>query len=149
MFFVLENCLNDLPLEILERIFKLALVSSTYEQPNHVVNSYNSLPAVDTFYKAVICKIEYLYIYIYIYIYIIAAKKIFQILIIYRNQSMVSELHLYCESFSSVRIELKQIINDKHWNTALVMLALLDWVDLLLKIHFGKRSKKDLSTPYY
>ena len=39
----LENRLNDLPLEILERIFKLVLASSTYEFLNHVANNYNSL----------------------------------------------------------------------------------------------------------
>ena len=94
MFFVLENCLNDLPLEILERIFKLALVSSTYEQPNHVVNSYNSLPAVDTFYKAVICKIEYLYTYIYIYIYIY---------IYYRGQENIPDPDNLQKSINGIR----------------------------------------------
>ena len=32
-FYILENNLNDLPLEILHRIFKLVLASSTYEWP--------------------------------------------------------------------------------------------------------------------
>ena len=62
MFYILENRLNDLPLEILEileRIFKLVLASSTYEWPNHVVNNYNSLTAVDSFYKIACGKIGY------------------------------------------------------------------------------------------
>ena len=50
MFYILENCLNDLPLEILERIFKVLLASSTYEWPNHVVNDYNSLTTVNKIY---------------------------------------------------------------------------------------------------
>ena len=59
MFYILENRLNDLPLEILERIFKLVLASSTYEWPNHVVNSYNLLTVVDSFSKIAFRKIGY------------------------------------------------------------------------------------------
>ena len=62
MFYILENRLNDLPLEILEKIFKLVLGSSAYEWPNHVVNNCDSLAAVDSFYKIVLRKIGYHYL---------------------------------------------------------------------------------------
>ena len=38
VFYILENRSSDLALEMLERIFKLVLASSTYDRPNHVVN---------------------------------------------------------------------------------------------------------------
>ena len=49
MFYILENRLNNLPLEILEKILKLVLASSAYEWPNHMVNNCDSLAAVDSF----------------------------------------------------------------------------------------------------
>ena len=62
MFYILENRLNNLPLEILEKIFKLVLASSAYEWPNHMVNNCDSLAAVDSFYKIVLRKIGYHYL---------------------------------------------------------------------------------------
>ena len=114
MFYVLENCLNDLPLEILGRIFKVVLASSTYDWPNHVVNDYNSLTAVDLFYKIAFPKIGYHYLpRIYIPFPDNPPKAINGI----RTVSVQQVIHLF-GSFRSVMTELKQIINKKHWNTA-------------------------------
>ena len=119
MFYILENCLNDLPLEILERIFKVVLASSTYDWPNHVVNDYNSLTTVDLFYKIAFPKIGYHYLpRIYIPFPDNPPKAINGI----RTVSVQQVIHLF-GSFRSVITELKQIINNKHWNTAWVMLA--------------------------
>ena len=119
MSYILENCLNGLPLEILERIFKVVLASSTYEWPNHIVNEYNSLTTVDLFYKIAFPKIGYHYLpRIYIPFPDNPPKAINGI----RTVSVQQMIHLF-GSFRSVMTELKQIINNKHWNTAWVMLA--------------------------
>ena len=119
MFYILENRLNDLPLEILERIFKLVLASSTYEWPNHVVNNYNSLTTVDLFYKIAFPKIGYHYLP---RIYIPFPDNLPKAINGIRTVSVQQMIHLF-GSFRSVMTELKQIINGKHWNTAWVMLA--------------------------
>ena len=120
MFYILENCLNNLPLEISERVFKLVLASSTHEWPIHVVNNYNSLTAVDSFYKIAFCKIGYHYLP---RIYIAYPDNLPKAINGIRTVSVQRMIRLF-GSFSSVMIEVKQIINNKHWNTVWVMLAL-------------------------
>ena len=142
MFYILENCLNYLPLEILERIFKLVLASSTYEWPNHIVNNYNSLTAVDSFYKIAFCKIGYHYLP---RIYIAYPDNLPKAINGIRTVSVQRMIRLF-GSFSGVMTEPNQIINDKLWNTAWGMLA---FYGLLLKTYFGKRSKKALRIPYF
>ena len=119
MFYILENCLNDLPLEILERIFKVVLASSTYEWPNHVVNNSTSLTTVDLFYKIAFPKIGYHYLP---RIYIPFPDNLLKAINGIRTVSVQQMIHLF-GSFRRVMTELKQIINGKHWNTAWVMLA--------------------------
>ena len=119
MSYILENCLNGLPLEILARIFKVVLASSTYEWPNHIVNEYNSLTTVDLFYKIAFPKIWYHYLPI---IYIPFPDNPPKAINGIRTVSVQQMIHLF-GSFRSVMTELKQIINNKHWNTAWVMLA--------------------------
>ena len=119
MFYILENCLNYLPLEISERVFKLVLATSTHEWPIHVVNNYNSLTAVDSFYKIAFCKIGYHYLP---RIYIAYPDNLPKAINGIRTVSVQRMIRLF-GSFSGVMTELKQIINDKHWNTAWVMLA--------------------------
>ena len=109
----------------------MLLASSTYEWPNHVVNDYNSLTTVnkiyftkltryqDLFYKIAFPKIGYHYLpKIYIPFPDNPPKAINGI----RTVSVQQMIHLF-GSFRSVMTELKQIINNKHWNTAWVMLV--------------------------
>ena len=112
--------MNYLPLEILERIFKLVLASSTYEWPNHIVNNYNSLTAVDSFYKIAFCRIGYHYLP---RIYIPYPDNLPKAINGIRTVSVQRMIRLF-GSFSGVMTELKQIINNKHWNAAWGMLAL-------------------------
>ena len=142
MFYILENRLNDLPLEILERIFKLVLASSTYEWPNHVVNNYNSLTAVDSFYKTVFRRIGYHYLP---RIHIPYPDNLPKAINGIRTVSVQWMIRLF-GSFSGVMTELKQTITGtllgQCWR-------FIDWVGLLLKTYFGKRSKKALKIPYF
>ena len=142
MFYILENCLNYLPLEISERVFKLVLASSTHEWPIHVVNNYNSLTAVDSFYKIAFCKIGYHYLP---RIYIAYPDNLPKAINGIRTVSVQWMIRLF-GSFSGVMTELKQTITGtllgQCWR-------FIDWVGLLLKTYFGKRSKKALKIPYF
>ena len=135
MFCILENRLNYLSLEILERIFKLVLASSTYEWLNHVVNNYNSLTAVDSFYKIAFCKIGYHYLP---RIYIPYPDNLPKAIIGIRTVSVQRMIRLF-GSFSDVMTKLKQTINDKHWNTTWVMLAFYRLAWFIIKDIFWKK----------
>ena len=80
----------------------------------HVVNNYNSLTAVDSFYKIVLRKIGYHYLP---RICIPYADNLPKAINGIRTVS-VQRMTCLFESFNGVMTELKQIINDKHCNTA-------------------------------
>ena len=90
------------------------------------MNNHNSLMAVGSFYKIVLCKIEYHYLP---RIYIPCPDNLPKAINGIRRVSVKQMIRSF-ESFSGMMIELKQIINDKHWNTAWVMPALyrLGWI---------------------
>ena len=83
---------------------------STYEWPNHVVNNYNSLTAVDSFYKIVLRKIGYHYLP---RIYIPYPDNLPKTINGIRTVSTQRMICLF-RSFSGAMTELKQIFNDKH-----------------------------------